>query len=147
VRGIIIVEMKRWSKILEKICDVLGEKDLYILEADQELNWYGLPLKDLCGSLDLTDSELFKVIKGKVQEEVKGEGYIALVSPVNLYVDIYPYDRRRFSSGENRTRPFDVTREHFRVGFFKTKEDAVNFFLRVESLLKEEGINLHLFYG
>ncbi len=139
--------MQRWSRVLEKICRALGDKNLYIIEGDHELNWFGMPVRDICGSLNLKDGELYKIIKGKVQEEVKGSGFIALVSPVNLYVDIFPHDSRRFSSGEGRSRPFDITREHFRIGFFPSKEEAVNFFLKVEALLKEEGLNLHLFYG
>ncbi len=139
--------MKRWSQVLKSICQLAGEKKLYVIEGDQDLNWYGMPLEDLCTNVDQSDGDLYKVMKSKAQEEVEGGGYIALVSPINLYVDIYPSDTKRFASSLNKARPFDITREYFRIGFFSTKEEAVNFFLEVSRKLKEEGINLHLFYG
>ncbi len=139
--------MKRWSQVLKRICQIAESKKLYVIEGDQDLNWYGMPLEDLCTNVDLSDTDLYKVMKSKAQEEVEGSGYIALVSPVNLYVDIFPSSSRRFASSFNKGRPFDITRDHFRIGFFNTKEEAVNFFLEVSRKLKEDGLNLHLFYG
>lgn len=139
--------MKRWSQILRKICEQSSGKQLFILEGDQDLNWYGMPLQDLCSNVDQSDQDLYRVMKGKAQEEVSGGGYVALVSPSNLYVDIYPADHRRFASSLNKSRPFDITREYFRIGFFNSKEEAVNFFLEVARKLREDGLNLHLFYG
>ncbi len=140
--------MNRWAKVLKVICEEAKGKNLYILEADSDMNWFGLPLKDLCtdSTYSLKDPEIYRMLKGKINEEVKGEGFVALVNPVNMYADIYESSRPLFASSWAKERPFDVTRDSFRLGFFETKEEAVNFFLKVSSRLKEEGISFHLFY-
>ncbi len=143
--------MNRWGKVLKAICQEAKEEglSLCILEADADLNWFGLKVDEVCseGFLSKTDSELYKEIKGRVSESVSPDSFIAYVSPVNLQVDIYESDRRRFANSTNTSRPFSVTRDGFRVGFFKDKDSAVDFFLKVRKRLKEEeGLNLHLFY-
>jgi len=70
---------------------------------------------------------------------------VAYISPVNFQVDIYESDRRRFAMSGTQ-RPFAVTRDGFRIGFFQDKKEAVDFFIEVSKRLGEEGLNLHLFY-
>ncbi len=142
--------MNRWAKVLKGICEqALKEgKEIYVVEGDPDMNWFGISLKDLCSDsvYSMSDFELYKMVKGKASEELKGGGFIALVNPVSFYADIYESNRPLFASSHNRSRPYDITREHFRVGFFTTKEEAVNFFLEVSKRLREEGINFHVFY-
>ncbi len=142
--------MNRWSKVLKVICSQAREegKNLFILEADSELSWFALKLEEVCSDsfLSKRDTELFKEIKGKISEEVSAGKYIAYVSPVNLQIDIYEASRKRFASA-GTSRPFGITRDGFRIGFFESKDSAVDFFLRVRKKLKEEeSLNLHLFY-
>ncbi len=142
--------MNRWAKVLKGICEEALEagKEIYILEGDSEMNWFGISLKDLCSdsTYSMGDYELYKLVKSKMSEEVNGEGFIALVNPANMYADIYESSRPLFPSSHNKTRPYDTTRDHFRIGFFKTKEEAVDFFLNVSKRLREEGIVFHVFY-
>ncbi len=142
--------MNRWAKVLKTMCEeaLSSGKEIYILEGDSQMNWFGISLKDVCSDsvYSMTDPEVYKMLKSKTNEEVKGEGFIALVNPVSMYVDIYESSRPFFASSHNKARPYDITRDHFRVGFFSAKEEAVDFFLRVSKRLKEEGINFHLFY-
>ncbi len=130
------------------ICEEARDKDLYILEADSEMNWFGISLKDVCMSstYSMKDTEIYRMLKGKINEEVRGGGFVALVNPANMYADIYESSRPLFASSWTKERPFDVTKDYFRLGFFETKEEAVNFFLKVSSRLREEGISFHLFY-
>lgn len=141
--------MNRWAKVLVAVCEETKEKgiELFILEADEDLNWFGLPMREVCSeeTLSKTDPLIFKEIKGKVEERLDQGPFVAYVSPVNFHVDIYESDRRMFPS-PGTSRSFGVTREGFRVGFFQTKEEAVNFFLSVSKRLREKGISLHLFY-
>ena len=143
--------MNRWGKVLRAICEEAKERgvNLYILEGDESLNWFGFPVKEVCFEENFSkeDTELFKEVKAKAEAGVQGNGYIAYVSPLNFFVDIYESDRRRFAVSGASSRPFGVTRDGFRVGFFADKEEAVNFFLGVAKRLREEAsINLHLFY-
>ncbi len=142
--------MNRWAKVLRAVCEEAKEErvELFILEGDSELNWYGAGLSELCQEVEPTseDAPLYRKVKSKISDKVGGGGFIAYVSPVNFQVDIYESDRRRFPSSSESSRPFSVTRDGFRVGFFSNREEAVDFFLRVGKRLREEGINLHLFY-
>ncbi len=141
--------MNRWAKVLETLCETAKESglNLFILEADDKLKWFGYPVGQICVEAlnGKKDTELFKEIKSKISEEVQAGKFIAYVSPVNFQVDIYESDRPRFAQAGS-SRPFCVTREGFRVGFFESKEDAVNFFLKVAKKLQEKGLRLHLFY-
>ncbi len=142
--------MNRWGKVIRAICEEAKEQgiDLKILEADTELNWFALKLEEVCsqGFLSKSDVELYKEIKGRVEESTTPGKYIAYVSPVNLQADIYESERKRFPS-PGTSRPFAITRDGFRVGFFDSKEKAVDFFLNVgKRLKKEESLNFHLFY-
>ncbi len=141
--------MNRWGKVLRSICEEAQEKglDLYILEADENLNWYGVALSEICSEelLSKSDNDIFKVVKGKVSEKKSGGGFIAYVSPVNFHVDVYESDRRRFQNPGTK-RPFSVTRDGFRMGFFDSKKMAVDFFLAVSKRLSQEGLSLHVFY-
>ncbi|WP_457600192.1 hypothetical protein [Hydrogenivirga sp.] len=141
--------MNRWGRVLKALCEESATEgiELHILEADGELNWYGVSLKEVCSeeNYSKTDGELYREIKGRVSDQVAGGGFIAYVSPVNLQVDIYESDRRMFSTA-GTSRPFAVTKDGFRVGFFKDRDTAVDLFLRVKKRLEEEGLTLHLFY-
>jgi hypothetical protein len=142
--------MNRWAKVLKVICEeALKEgREIYVVEGDSQMRWFGLSLKDLCSdsTYSMSDPEIYRIVKAKITEEVRGGGFMALVNPVNMYADIYESSRPLFASSHNRTRPYDVTRDHFRVGFFPTKEEAVDFFLRVSQRLREAGITFHIFY-
>jgi hypothetical protein len=141
--------MNRWGKVLNALCEesISEGLELYILEADSELNWFGVKLSDLCSEENLSkeDAELFKEVKGAVSEKLSAGPFVAYVSPINFQVDIYESDRKRFASS-NTSRPFGITREGFRLGFFNDRSSAVDFFLKVAKRLREKGINLHLFY-
>ena len=141
--------MNRWGKVLRAVCEKAKEKgiELFILEADEDLNWFGLPIKEVCSeeTLSKSDPQLFKEVKGKVEEKVSSGPVIAYLSPINFQVDIYESDRRRFPTSGTQ-RPFAVTRDGFRIGFFGDKKEAVDFFIEVSKRLGEEGISLHLFY-
>ena len=138
--------MNRWQKVLKAICDTAKDRkeDLYILEADRDMNWFGAPLSSLCSEdlLTKSDAQIYKAVKSSISSQVKGNGYIALVSPVNLLVDIYPHDVRRFALS-GLSRPFAVTRDSFRIGFFKDKDSAVEFFIEVGKRLE---VSLHLHF-
>ena len=138
--------MNRWQKVLKAICDTAKDKscELYILEADRDLNWFGAPLSSLCSQdlLSRSDTQIYKSVKSSISSEVKGDGYIALVSPVNFLVDIYPHDAQRFALS-GLSRPFAVTRDSFRLGFFKDIDSAVEFFVEVSKRLE---VSLHLHY-
>ncbi len=141
--------MNRWGKVLRALCETADSEgvELFILEADAELNWFGVDLKELCSEDNYTksDAQLYKEIKGRVSDKVTPGEFIAYLSPINFQVDIYESERRRFASSTT-SRPFSVTRDGFRVGFFKDRDSAVDFFLKVARRLKEEGLTLHLFY-
>ena len=140
--------MSRWAKTLLSICGESKDRELYLLEGDESLSWYGVSLGEICHEIkpSMNDSEVFKLVKGKTQKDVPKGEYIAYVSPVNFQVDIYESDRKRFINSSNSSRPFSITRDAFRIGFFPDKENAVDFFIKVRQRLKEEGITLHLFY-
>ncbi|EDP76543.1 hypothetical protein [Hydrogenivirga sp. 128-5-R1-1] len=141
--------MNRWGKVLKALCQEADSRGLKlaILEADGELNWFGAGVDKLCSdeNYSKSDAELYKIIKGSVSEGVNEGKVIAYVSPVNFQADIYEADRRRFATS-NTSRPFGVTRDGFRVGFFESVEEAVDFFLGVAKRLREEGLSLHLHY-
>ncbi|RLJ71560.1 hypothetical protein BCF55_1864 [Hydrogenivirga caldilitoris] len=141
--------MNRWGRVLKALCEEAKEEgiELHILEADEDLNWFGAPLEGFCTEemYSKTDAQLFKDIKGSISDKLARGEIVAYVSPINFQVDIYEADRRRFASA-NTSRPFAVTRDGFRVGFFESKNSAVDFFLKVGKRLREEGLSLHLFY-
>ena len=144
-----ILFMNRWGKVLRAVCEKAKEKgiELFILEADEDLNWFGMPIKEVCSEemFSKSDHQLFKEVKGRVEEEVSSGPVIAYLSPINFQVDIYESDKRRFTISGTQ-RPFAVTREGFRIGFFGDKKEAVDFFIEVSKRLEEEGLSLHLFY-
>lgn len=141
--------MNRWGKVLRAICEEAQERgiELHVVEGDEDLNWFGAPLSNFCTEdlLSKEDAKLFKEVKASASEKVSAGNYIAYVSPINFQVDIYESDRRRFAL-PSTSRPFAITREGFRIGFFDTKEEAVDFFLGVGKKLNREGLSLHLFY-
>jgi len=141
--------MNRWGKVLKALCQEADSEGLKlsVLEADGELNWFSASLEGLCSEENYSknDAELYKTVKGSVSDSVDAGKVIAYVSPVNFQVDIYEADRRRFATS-NTSRPFGVVRDGFRVGFFDSIDEAVNFFLGVAKRLREEGISLHLHY-
>ena len=143
--------MKTWGKILKALCEEAQKegKDIYILEGDSSLNWFGVPLKNFCRdeNYEKEDSKLFKEIKKEINTQLSNGGYLILISPMNMWADVYESKSQKFKNPANLERPFDVSFDRFRVGFFKDKEEAVDFILKVSKRLNEEfNLHLHVFY-
>ncbi|NPB06636.1 MAG: hypothetical protein GXO03_03410 [Aquificae bacterium] len=128
-----------WGELLKLICDKAQGRELFLLEADGELNWYGAPLSQVCSELpqDGKVSELVKAVRSKFSP-VKGEGWVAYVDPYNCFADIYPADRPRYRNRWNPERPYDVNEHAYRIGFFGSKEEAYDLFYEIAKLLKKE---------
>ncbi len=143
--------MKRWAEIIRAICETLKDEEvnLYILEADEGLNWYGVPVKDFCSDeiLEMKDYEFYKTVKGKVNTPTPAGEYIALVNTFNFHADIYPSKSPRFLTCPGTSRPYCITRDSFRIGFFEDKKKAVDFFLKVAKKLREKGYYFNLYYS
>jgi len=93
------------------------------------------------------DVKVFKTIKENISEKVEGKGYVVFISPLNLWADIYEYDRTKFKSPGNLEKPFDISLDRFRIGFFDEKQKAVDFTLNLVKRLREKfNLHLHVFY-
>ncbi|HID65456.1 MAG TPA: hypothetical protein EYP32_00575 [Aquificaceae bacterium] len=143
--------MKAWGKILQALCEEAKEKgvSLYILEADKEMNYYGAQLSDFCKNnlYNEEDVKVLKAIKENLSEKLEGNGYVVLISPLNLWADIYEYDRPKFKNPGNSEKPFDINLDRFRIGFFDEKQKAVDFMLNLAKRLREKfKLHLHVFY-
>ncbi|WP_164930602.1 hypothetical protein [Aquifex aeolicus] len=143
--------MKAWGKVLQALCEEAKEKgiDLYILEADEKLNFYGTPLKEFCKEelFDAEDVKVFKRVKENLSEQMEGRGYVVLISPMNLWADIYEYNKPKFKNPNDPSRPFGVSFDRFRIGFFDEKQKAVDFMLDVAKRLRDKfNLHLHVFY-
>lgn len=144
--------MKTWGKIIQVLCEKAKEENLrlHIVEGDDSLNWFGVKLEEFCSEETYSeeDARVFKKVKEKVSEKLEGKGYVVLISPMNLWADIYPVSVPKFRSPNPSGRPFGVGFEHFRIGFFEDKEKAIKFMLGVAKLLKDKfNLHLHLFYA
>ncbi|NPB07441.1 MAG: hypothetical protein GXN96_00765 [Aquificae bacterium] len=143
--------MKVWGKVIKAICEEAKDEkvSLYFLESDGK-NWYGARLEEFC-SEDLTQKEdysLMKKIKDAVRDKVEAEGFIVLVSPMNLWADIYEHTSPRYPNPAEKERPYGISFEGFRLGFFGDKKRAVDFMLGVAKRLREDsGLHLHLFFS
>lgn len=138
-----------WGRALKLICENLGDRELYILEADKDMKWFGASLRKLCGNLDFNArvSEIIQTIKLNLEEVKEGEGWIVYVDPINNFADIYEYNKPRYRNRFNVERPFDVSEKGFRVGFFPSKEEAYEFFLNISKILKnKEKIKFDVIY-
>ncbi|WP_461831830.1 hypothetical protein [Aquifex sp.] len=144
--------MQAWGKILKGLCELSKEKgvNLYILEGDKDLNYYGAQLKEFCKEelYNEEDFKVFKKVKENLNTQLEGKGYVILVSPLNLWADVYEYNKRKFVNPVNKDRPFDVSLDRFRIGFFEEKKEAVEFALSLaDKLRKEFNLHLHVFYA
>jgi len=127
-----------WGRILKLICEELGDRNLLFLEADKDLKWYGVPVKEICDkvSFEATNSEIAQTVRANLQE-VQGKGWIVYVDPFNNFADIYESDKPRYGNRWNLEKPFDISEVRFRIGFFASKEDAYDFFLKISKKIKE----------
>ncbi|NPA32287.1 MAG: hypothetical protein GXO04_01535 [Aquificae bacterium] len=109
-----------------------------ILEADKELKWFGAPLGELCERIpeSATNSEALRTVKSLLKE-TEGEGWIAYVDPFNNFADIYESDKPRYRNRWNAERPYDVNEMAFRVGFFSSRDEAYDFFLKIAQKIRE----------
>ncbi len=144
--------MKTWGKVIQAICEEANKEnvDLYIVEGDSELNWFGAKLSNFCNDEVYSgeDVKVFKKVKEKISEKLDGKGYIVLISPMNLWADIYDASVPKFRNPNPSDRPFGVSFDRFRVGFFEDKEKAVKFMLNVAKNLRDKfNLHLHLFYA
>ncbi len=144
--------MKTWGKIIQALCEEANRENLnlYIVEGDNELNWFGAKLKDFCNEEIYSgeDVKVFKKVKEKVSDKLEGKGYVVLISPMNLWADIYEASIPKFKSSNPSDRPFGVSFDRFRVGFFEDKKKAVDFMLNVAKTLRDKfNLRLHLFYA
>jgi hypothetical protein len=127
-----------WGKVLKVLCEKAEGRDLYILEADKDLNWFGVPLSKVCSEVNL-DGSVREIVEGirSLLEPVSPSGQlIAYLDPINYFADIYPADRPRYRVKEDQERPFAVTRSSFRVGFFESLKEAADLFLEVSKDLR-----------
>jgi len=131
-----------WGRVLKLICENLGERELYILEADKDMKWYGVPLRKLCDNLQFNGkvADLVRSIKAELGE-MSGTGWVVYVDPYNFFADVYEADKPRYRNRWNPERPSDISEKGFRVGFFGSKEEAYDFFVKIAKTLKDtEGI-------
>ena len=144
--------MKTWGKVIQALCEEANRENLnlYIVEGDKELNWFGAKLEDFCTEevYSAEDVEVFKKVKEKISDKLEGKGYIVLISPMNLWADIYEASVPKFKNPNPSDRPFGVSFDRFRVGFFEDKKKAVDFMLNVAKTLRDKfNLHLHLFYA
>jgi len=137
-----------WGKMLKLICERAKGRELYLLEADGELNWFGAPLSQVCGEVSEEEkvSQLVEKLRSKFSQVGKGEGWVVYVDPYNFHADIYPADKPRYRNRWNPERPYDVNEQAFRIGFFPSKEEAYDFFYGIAKLLREENLKMDLLY-
>ncbi|AAC07189.1 hypothetical protein [Aquifex aeolicus] len=114
-----------WARVLKLICEELGDRELFLLEADKDLKWFGAPVKEVCEKVnfDARNSEIAQTVKASLQE-VQGEGWIVYVDPFNNFADIYEANKPRYRNRWNQERPYDISETRFRVGFFPSREEA-----------------------
>lgn len=144
--------MKTWGKIFQALCEEANREKLklYVVEGDSNLNWFGAKLEDFCKEelFSEEDVKFFKSVKEKVSEKVDGKGYIVLISPMNLWADIYEANSRKFMSQNPSERAFGISFDRLRIGFFEDKQKAVDFMLGVSKILRDKfNLHLHLFYA
>jgi len=127
-----------WGRILKLVCQELGDRNLFFLEADGNLKWYGVPVKEICDKVgfEATNSEIAQTVKANLQE-VQGKGWVVYVDPFNNFANIYKSDKPRYGNRWNPDRPFDISEVRLRIGFFGSKEEAYDFFLKISKKIKE----------
>ncbi len=143
--------MKTWGKIIQALCEEANREklDLFIVEGDRELNWFGTKLNNFCKDevYSQEDFKLFRKIKESITEKLEGKGYLVLISPMNLWADVYEVSSPKFRNPNPGERPYGVSFDKFRIGFFEDKEKAINFVINVSRILQEKfNLHLHLFY-
>ena len=143
--------MKTWGKIIQALCEEAKKENLslYIVEGDKDFNWFGAELEEFCKDeiYSEEDAKLFKKVKDKISKKLDGKGFIVLVSPMNLWADIYEVNVPKFRNPNPADRAFGVSFDKFRIGFFESKEKAVDFMLNVAKILRDKfNLHLHLFY-
>ncbi len=137
-----------WGKILKVLCEKAEGKDLYFLEADKDLSWFGVPVSKICADVDpdTPTKEIIESIKAGLEPVSPGK-FIAFLNPLSPFADIYPADRPRYRDRNNPERPFLITPNSLRVGFFDSVEEAANLFLEVsKALRRSEGIKFDVVY-
>ncbi len=136
------------GRVLKLICESLDNKEVYFLEADGELNWYGASVQEVCNKLnfDDTNSSIVQSIKSELKELGKGEGWIVYVDPYNMFADIYEAKRARYRDRWNKERPYNLSPTSIRIGFFKTRDEAYDTFLKISKKLKEEDLKFDVIY-
>ena len=136
------------GKVLKLVCENLGDKEVYFLEADENLNWFGAPVKEVCSQLDFNDknSSIVQTIKSNMKELGKGEGWIVYVDPFNMFADIYEADKPRYRDRWNKDRPFNLSHMSIRIGFFASRDEAYDIFLKISKKLKEENFKFDVIY-
>lgn len=136
------------GRVLKLVCENLEDRELYFLEADAELNWFGAPVRELCSKLDFSaqNSEIIRAIKSELRELGKGEGWIVYLDPFNMFADIYEADRPRYRDRWSKERPFNLSHMSLRIGFFPNRNDAYEMFLRISKKLKEENYKFDVIY-
>ncbi|GAB6065095.1 hypothetical protein JCM9492_01870 [Aquifex pyrophilus] len=127
-----------WGRVLKLICEEAGDRNLFFLEADENLKWFGAPVREVCQKVnpDMKNSEIAQTVKVSLQP-VEGEGWVVYVDPFNNFADIYPSDKPRYRNRWNPERPYDINETRFRIGFFGSKEEAYDFFLKISKKIRE----------
>ncbi|MDQ7038954.1 MAG: hypothetical protein Q9N26_07150 [Aquificota bacterium] len=137
-----------WGKVLKVLCEKAEGKDLYFLEADKDLNWYGVPILKVCTDVnsDALTREIIETIKAGLEPVSPGK-FVAFLNPMSFFADIYPADKPRYRDRNSPERPFIITPNSLRVGFFDSIEEAADLFLEVSKALKKsEGIKFDVVY-
>ncbi len=136
------------GKVLKLVCENLGDREVYFLEADGELNWFGAPVGEVCSKIDFNakNSEIIQAIKSELKELGKGEGWVVYVDPINMFADIYEADKPRYRDKWNKDRPFNLSPMSLRIGFFASRNEAYDVFLRISKKLKEEDYKFDVIY-
>ncbi len=127
-----------WGKVLKVLCEKAEGRDLYILEADRDLNWFGVPLSKVCSEVDLSGSvkEIVDGIRSMLEPVPSAGKFVAYLDPINYFADIYPADRPRYRIKGKEDRPFAITTGSLRVGFFESVKEAGDLFLEIAKELK-----------
>ena len=138
-----------WGKVFKVLCEEAEGKDLYLLEADKDLNWFGVPLSKVCSEIDFNGAvrDIVEGIRSMLEPVSQSGKLIAYLDPINSFADIYPADRPRYRLRNNEERPFAITVHSCRVGFFDSLEEAADLFLSVSKALKEkENLKFNVVY-
>ncbi len=136
------------GKVLKLISESLEGRKVYFLEADENLNWFGAPVKEVCDQLDFNDKNfsIVQTIKSNMKKLGKGEGWIVYIDPLNMFADIYEAEKPRYRDRWNKERPFNLSPTSIRIGFFSNRNEAYDIFLRISKKLKEENLKFDVIY-